>query len=103
MAIKYYKEAIKHEEENSYIYMRLGLSYLSLKQYDNAINIFNDAIMIFPEDSGRISYHLGRAYEFNKNYDLAIENFKKSLLSSYPAYPTYCELNYKLAKQSPDK
>jgi len=75
-AILYYQKVIEIQP-NEYMYTGIGMAYLSLECYDNAIEPFKHSIKINPKYSN--SYlGLGYAYGFLDRDDLSIEYFKKS-------------------------
>ncbi len=60
------------------VYNNLGLVYLNLQNYGQAIESFNCAIELKPEFSVAFC-NLGIAYRKNENFKLAEQNYKKSI------------------------
>lgn len=60
---------------------KLGEIYVVQGKYDTAIDLINEAIEQYPENSERYQYHnlLGRAYKFKEEFSLSIENFNKAI------------------------
>ena len=56
----------------------MGYELLSEDRIDDAIEVFKINVRIFPE-SANVYDSLGEAYMVNKRYQLAIENYEKSV------------------------
>jgi glyoxylase-like metal-dependent hydrolase (beta-lactamase superfamily II) len=81
-AIKQYRE-LKKNKPDDYDFSEQGLNILGYyllgkNRFDDAIEIFNLNIEIFP-NSWNVYDSLGEAYMKSGNTDLAIKNYKKSL------------------------
>lgn len=78
-AIFYLKKGLKRNSEYHHDMMiLLGQAYDSDKEYENAINTFDEAVKIYP-NSYRIFFERGIAYYVQKKYDLAIADFQRSI------------------------
>ncbi|MFN3411326.1 MAG: tetratricopeptide repeat protein [Exilispira sp.] len=66
----------------SYLYKRLGTSYIQIKVYEEAILYLKKAIEYLPSD-GEIYYLIGLSYYNLQNYDKAKEYFQKSYQLGY--------------------
>lgn len=66
----------------SYLYKRLGNSYIQIKVYEVAILYLKKAIEYLPSD-GEIYYLIGLSYYNLQNYDKAKEYFQKSYQLGY--------------------
>ncbi|MBL7561225.1 serine hydrolase [Olleya sp. YSTF-M6] len=81
--VKYYY-ALKESDYDIYSFENpnelnsLGYDLLSLKMMNQSIEIFKLAVSEFPSD-GNLYDSLGEAYYTNKQYELALLNYKKSL------------------------
>ncbi len=81
--VKYYY-ALKESDYDIYSFENpnelnsLGYDLLSLKMINQSIEIFKLAVSEFPSD-GNLYDSLGEAYYTNKQYELALLNYKKSL------------------------
>ncbi len=81
--IKYYF-ALKESDYNTYNFENpgelnsLGYNLLALKKIEDGILVFKLAVSEFP-DNANLYDSLGEAYYTNKQYDLSLENYKKSL------------------------
>ncbi len=76
-------DLVKDPNDSYYIdsYYYLGLSYLQLGQYDEAINAFKEVLSLdsnYPE-AIKIHNYLGVAYYYKDNYEQAIPEFKAAL------------------------
>ena len=63
---------------NHYVYNHRGLVYFSLSQYEKALEDFNRAIELEPNDT-RVYTNRGLTYRMLKQLDRSLEDFNKSL------------------------
>ena len=86
-AISYYKRAISIDPNYSEAMNNLGVVYLEIEDWDNAIRSFNDAvknsIYLTPE---RAYSSMGYAYYMKGDYYKAEESLRKALMRN-PIYP----------------
>lgn len=95
-ARQHLEKAVALDPHNSEAYNNLGVVYLDLKKWDEAISCFekamSDILYSTPENSW---YNLGVAYENKKDFSKAIECYKKAseLASTNPrVYQVYKRL-----------
>lgn len=69
-------EAIKLDSENVQAYFKLGLVYVKLKDYPNAIQSYTKAAELDPQFPD-IYFNLGFAYGMNENYAKAEEMYQR--------------------------
>lgn len=77
-AIKLYKKAVSIDPEDHITIDNLGLCYLSLKEYDEAIKCFRRVIENHPKKAN-YHRHLARAYHQKGDVDNAAIHYKKSI------------------------
>lgn len=76
-AISYYQQALQMDHHaKHYIYNNLGVSYAKIKQYEKAIQAFQNAIKTKP-DYALSYYNLGKAYFANDQKWQAKAQFNK--------------------------
>ena len=68
----YFDKAIEHNQNFAEAYYKRGLVYLDLKQYDKAIEDFNQAIKLGSSHAAEAYYNRGVAYLHRERYDKAI-------------------------------
>jgi RND family efflux transporter MFP subunit len=84
---------IRFSMEYAALYNNLGNAYIKDKQYDRAIEAYQEALKVDPEFAEGY-YNLGGVYAQQKKYDLAIEHYKKAI--DYRG--NFREAYYKLAE-----
>jgi tetratricopeptide (TPR) repeat protein len=68
------------------IYQNRGILYIDLKEYENAITDFNEAVRLRPDNIGTSLYYRGIAHDDKGDYEEAIADYTESIgLSTYPA------------------
>lgn len=72
-AIAEYKESIDNEVAIQESYHNIGICYIKLNEYDNAIKWIKKAISLGGEN--RHFYNLGYCYIFKEDYGSALFNF----------------------------
>ncbi len=73
------EEEIKQKDNKSAIdYFLLGIIYYQSKEYDKAIEAYEEAVKINPKDDSAYN-NMGSAYANKKEYDKAIEAYKKAI------------------------
>lgn len=77
-AMNYYELLIRVSPNSPDLLNGLGLAYIGVKKYTNAIEAFKKALKVEPEDDV-IWENLGIAYEDNEQIDMAKEAYKKSI------------------------
>jgi len=77
-AINNFNDAIKNNPRDSRGYLILGQTYLRLKQYDRAIDVFKAEINFDP-DNGQIQYLLAMSYALNGEAALAVPHAQRSV------------------------
>lgn len=70
------REGDKYEEFD--VLGTIGYDLLDLKREKDAITLFSYLIEVFPKETYAFDY-LGEAYLRDKNYEMAMVNFKKAL------------------------
>jgi tetratricopeptide (TPR) repeat protein len=60
-----------------FIINRLGYNYLQSKEYEKAIDTFNENVKRYPK-SANVYDSLGEAYEKSNNLEMALPNYKKA-------------------------
>jgi len=65
-------------KQQSELFLNKGISYIDLKQYNNALKDLMEAEKYAPDDH-RIHYYLGMSYHGKGLRDMAIEEFKKAI------------------------
>ena len=83
-AIQIASQAIKNADDSLMFYFYKGILYEILKDYDNAIKVYNTAIPFFGEDErkdlkSRIFAHLADSYMHMKQTEEAFEAYDKSV------------------------
>lgn len=78
LANHYYLKALNYSPENYILYSKIVDIYSELKQYNYAISILKQELLFRPQNERIIYFEIGELYENSGNYELAIENFKKS-------------------------
>ncbi len=76
--LKLTQQWVKSEPENAGAWFGLGNAYNGLKQYDQAIQAYREALRIQPEHANAW-YNLGIAYNHLKQYDQAIQAYREAL------------------------
>lgn len=97
-ARKHFLKAVDLDSHYSNAYNNLGVVYLDMKRWDDAIPCFEkalaDILYATPENAW---YNLGIAYENKRNYPKAVECYKKSIdLAS--ANPRVCQVYKRLGR-----
>lgn len=81
-AIKNYDKLIKLDDKNNYwlsaYYCNRGNAYQKIKEYEKAIESYNEAIKINSKDH-QFYYNIWNAYYRFKEYEKAIENYDKAI------------------------
>ena len=79
-AIRYYREAVRLKENYSEAYNNLGVTYCKLKQWDEAIPMFQRALdNLFYVTPERAYYNLAMAHQGKGEYDKAEEYYKMAV------------------------
>ena len=78
LAIKYFKEAIKLDENNFEYYNNIGKSFFSLGFYDDAKLYFEKSLKI-KKDNPDTYFNIGLIYQEQKNYEKSKFYYTKSL------------------------
>jgi Flp pilus assembly protein TadD len=78
-AVKSFAEAIRQDPKDTRSYFLLGETYMHLKQYERATDIFLAASRVAPGE-GQIYYLLAVNYALSGDLDLAQVNAKKSIV-----------------------
>ncbi len=79
-ALAHLKEAIRLKPDYPEAYNALGSLYIDMKQYDKAIKWLEKAATdIYYKTPHYAYFNLGRVYEAQKKFDLAIENYKRAI------------------------
>ncbi|MEW2921265.1 MULTISPECIES: tetratricopeptide repeat protein [Flavobacteriaceae] len=76
-------------EELANVYLNIGLTCKSLKQYDCSIEAYSKAINLFSDNSEYYNYR-GIVYKNSQNFQLAIEDYTKAISLN----PTYHKAYY---------
>ena len=76
--ISAYQRAIVNDPQNPVYRLNLGAVYFALQKYDEAINLFRQAVSIKPNWSNA-HYNLAWAYYRNKNYQNAVSEMQTTL------------------------
>ena len=77
-AIKHYTDALDQNLELSQVYNNRGEAYKDIEEYDIAIEDFDKAIQLNPNDAGAYS-NRGAVYNNKGNFDAAIANFEEAI------------------------
>lgn len=100
-AVKGYQETLKYQPQGTRIYLsadqslskmyqdliRLGVQYYQKEAYDQALQAFENAVIIEPGDSTVITYAANAAVQ-GKYYDKALNNYRK-LIALKPKESVY--------------
>ena len=86
------KNAISFDIYNLYYKNLLGQTYIKLKKYDEAINIFNIVLKDWI-DNPEIYYHLGFSYKCKEQYEKAIFFLDKSISLGIDFVEAYIDLS----------
>ncbi len=80
-AVSEFKEAVSFDSENSDYYTHLGMAYIEMKAYDEALGYFNQAELNAENDEQTMLYLRGRgiAHMYQGNYETAINCFREAL------------------------
>ena len=76
--LKLSQQWVKREPEKAIAWQTLGFAYSKLKQYDQAIQAYREALRIQPDDAAAW-YNLGNAYNNLKQYDQTIQAYRDAL------------------------
>ncbi|MBI4722486.1 MAG: tetratricopeptide repeat protein [Candidatus Stahlbacteria bacterium] len=100
--ITQYKKAIKTNPSDVQAYKNLGLEYIKVKNWDEAIKYFKRGLDIVPkevqpQDEGLL-YWLGTCYYFKEDYSRAEATFLRSVEAN-PSVDAYFNLATVLARQ----
>lgn len=101
-ASKYYTDAIQNDPENAQLYVERGKAYEGLREYDLAIQDFNTAMKLNPQDSYFYYYLSYRQYEHLGELEKALEDMKQCINLSPNQYmyePVLARLYEKLGKR----
>ena len=71
-----YEKAYNSRPGDVKLSYKIGLSYLKSSSKDKALEYFISSYKIKPDISDEINYLLGQAYQFNHQFDLAIEQYE---------------------------
>ncbi len=75
------RQAIDRDPNDVAAYGKLGVAYVALRQYKDAITVLRMAIKIKPDLVGAEQYYqLGNAYTALENYSAALEAIKQAIL-----------------------
>jgi tetratricopeptide (TPR) repeat protein len=77
-AIEKITEMIEHDPNNVKLYYSKGLGYMFLKEFKNAVTIFDKSIEIDPNYPD-LYYSRGESYFNLKEYDKALSDFNKTI------------------------
>lgn len=78
MAIQYFKNAIAINPNRDDLYLKLGLSYANLEEYNAALEAYEKALQLNPRND-EVHFNIGFINISLQNYDLAIDNFNKAI------------------------
>lgn len=79
-AIRYYREAIRLKEDYSEAYNNLGTVYLTQKEYDQAILMFQKALdNLFYQTPEFAYFNMARAYEEKGEMEMATEYYRTAI------------------------
>lgn len=73
-----FDELVKANPKNAEAYLNRGRSYLLLGEYDLALKDLQQANLLRPNDE-RITFYLGRSYQHQSQWDLALSYYQESL------------------------
>ncbi|XP_025409291.1 UDP-N-acetylglucosamine--peptide N-acetylglucosaminyltransferase-like [Sipha flava] len=90
-ALHHYNKAVDLDPKLTVAWVNLGITYIKLKKYDDAIEVFQKASQLDPNNSTSSQY-LARIYLKQENIVSAIDTYKKYLLIQ----PNNVEVNYEL-------
>jgi tetratricopeptide (TPR) repeat protein len=77
-AIEEYEYFVQHADEPGDVHIKLGLAYDQIGKHDVAIQYFNEASELFPEND-ELLYYLGIEYRIVQDYSSAIDVFKRAI------------------------
>lgn len=75
-ALKYYKKAVKIDDNFAFTWDNIGLTYRYLGEYDNAISAYEKSIEINPYGKFPLQ-NIAIAYSYNKQFDKAVLAYEK--------------------------
>lgn len=78
-------KALESDKDNINIYYNLGIAYTKVGKLDNAIAIWQKALIINPL-LANLHYSIGLAYKEKRNFELAKASLKKTMEID-PNYP----------------
>lgn len=78
MAIQYFKNAIALNPNRDDLYLKLGLSYANIEEYNAALEAYEKALQLNPRND-EVHFNIGFINISLQNYDLAIDNFNKAI------------------------
>lgn len=70
--------ALESADDNPTVWNLLGINYYDLDEDDKALECYQKAISIDPEN-GAYLYNVGMVYDWKKQYNLALQYYKKAL------------------------
>ncbi|NPA68688.1 MAG: OmpA family protein [Chlorobi bacterium] len=74
-ALPYYLEAYEYNSENPELNYKIGVSYLESVQKKKALSYLKKAYFIEPYVSPLIHWNLGRAYQYNADFENALNEY----------------------------
>lgn len=78
-ALEHFLEAHKYNPDNAALNYKIGVCHFQLRNNEDAIKFFNDALSEDEEVAIDVFYLLARAYHFNSEFQNAIRNYKQCL------------------------
>lgn len=84
--------------KDSQLPFKIGVLYINLNQYNDALNYFNEVIRISPSFSAAYVFR-GTCYENNNNLDLALVDYDRAIAYNYQNGNAHCKKGILLAKK----
>jgi len=85
-AVNYYKKAISDGKDLSYVYLKIGESYVELDLKNIALDYFDEALKLDPANYKTYN-EIGDIYAKSKNYEEALKHYETGI-SYNPNYPS---------------
>ncbi len=100
-AVTSFEKALSYDHNNADIYINLGMTYVQIHRYDEALSAFEQAIACTTEEDAlqMAKRGAGIVYSYKGNYAMAIEQFKAALSYAGERYTeTELDILYYLAE-----
>ncbi len=78
-ALHYFDKAKNFKQNDGYLYLYMGQAYSNLGKNNDALSSLEQAVQFLPDQKKKVALNqIGYVYEKMKNYDKAVEYYKKT-------------------------